>query len=104
LQEDNTGDLLVIAKKADRYYEAFVLSSDEDIEGFFNAFGISSTETNGILPKTTELTAEEKLQILFRQFIEKLIVDFPPTTELAEGARDIFFEAFTLVHDKNIIH
>ena len=96
LHENNVGDLLVIAKKADKYYEAFVLSSDEDIEEFFNAFGISSTETNGILPKSAELTAEEKLQILFQQFIERLTVDFPPTIELATGAREIFYEAFSL--------
>lgn|SRR5690554_1910951 len=99
LAEDNIGDLLVIAKKADRYYEAFVLSADEDIEEFFNAFGISSTETNGILPKSTKLTAEERLQLLFQKFIEKLIVDFPPTIELATGARNIFFEAFSLKRD-----
>ncbi len=96
LQDDNIGDLLIISKKADRHYEAFVLSSDEDIEGFFNAFGISSTETNGLLPKTNELTAEEKLRILFQQFLERLTVDFPPTVELATGARKIFFEAFNL--------
>jgi len=96
LREDNVGDLLVIAKRDNDYYEAFVLSADEDIEAFFNAFGISSTETNGILPKTTDLTAEKKLRILFQQFIEKLTVDFPPTNELATGAREIFFEAFNL--------
>ncbi len=99
LGDDNVGDLLVIAKIEGKYYEAFVLSSDEDIEAFFNAFGISSTETNGILPKSTELTAEEKLQLLFQTFIEKLTVDFPPTIELATGARKIFFEAFGLNHD-----
>ncbi len=96
LHEDNIGDLLVIAKKANKYYEAFVLSSDEDIEEFFNAFGISSTETNRILPKSTKLTEEEKLRFLFQQFIERLTVDFPPTIELATGARKIFFEAFGL--------
>ena len=99
LEEENIGDLLIIAKKSDKYYEAFVLSSDEDIEEFFNAFGISSTETNGILPKTTELTAEERLLLLFQQFIAKLTVDFPPTIELATGARNIFFEAFGLKTD-----
>lgn len=99
LEEDNVGDLLIIVKKEDKYYEAFVLSSDEDIEEFFNAFGISATETNGILPKTTELTAEERLLILFKQFIERLTVDFPPTIDLATGARDIFFEAFGLKRD-----
>lgn len=96
LGDDNVGDLLIIAKKENKYYEAFVLSSDEDIEEFFNAFGISSTETNGILPKTTELTAEEKLLLLFKEFIRRLTVDFPPTIELATGAREIFFEAFGL--------
>ncbi|MDD2286295.1 MAG: type II restriction endonuclease [Paludibacter sp.] len=96
LQENNVGDLLVIAKKADNYYEAFVLSNDEDIDDFFSAFGISSTETNGIIPKTTELNTEEKIQLLFCQFIAKLNVDFPPTFDLASGARNIFFEAFHL--------
>lgn len=90
---------MIIAKKADKYYEAFVLSSDEDIEEFFNAFGISSTETNGILPKTNKQTAEERLLILFQQFIEKLVIDFPTTIELATGARNIFFEAFGLRKD-----
>ncbi len=96
LGENNVGDLLVIAKKTDKYYEAFVLSSDEDIEEFFSAFGISSTETNRILPKSTELTVEVKLKRLFYQFIQRLTVDFPPTISLATGAREIFYEAFDL--------
>jgi len=96
LQDDNIGDLLIISKKTDKYYEAFVLSSDEDIEGFFNAFGISSTETNGLLPKASNLTVEDKLRILFQQFLVRLKVDFPPTIELATGAREIFFKAFDL--------
>jgi len=98
LQDENIGDLLIISKKADKYYEAFVLSSDEDIESFFSAFGISSTETNGLLPKTSELAAEDKLRLLFRQYLEKLTVDFPPTIELATGAREIFFKAYNLTH------
>lgn len=98
LQDENIGDLLIISKKADRYYEAFVLSSDEDIESFFNAFGISSTETNGLLPKSSKLTAEDKLRLLFKQFLEKLTVDFPPTIDLATGAREIFFKAYNLTH------
>lgn len=101
LQEDNVGDLLILAKRSEKYYEAFVLSKDLDIEEFFNAFGISSTETNSILPKTTEPTAEEILQELFQKFIEKLTVDFPPTIELATGAREIFLEAFH--SNKNIV-
>ncbi len=32
LQDENIGDLLVLCKKSDSYYEAFVLQSDEDID------------------------------------------------------------------------
>ncbi len=96
LKEDNVGDLLILSKRDHKYYEGFVLSSDSDIEDFFDAFGISSTETNAILPKSTEPTAEEKLHDLFLSFIKKLDVDFPPTVELARGAREIFFEAYNL--------
>lgn len=96
LKDENIGDLLVIAKREDKYYDAYVLSSDEDIDGFFNAFGISSTETNGILPKESVLTTEERLMILFEEFIKSLTVDFPPTIELAINARRIFFKAYNL--------
>lgn len=102
LTDENVGNLLIVTKVDSEYYEAFILASDEDIEEFFTAFGISSAQTNGILPKTTELTAEEKLLILFRAFIAGLTVDFPSTLELATGARNIFIEAFHKT-DKDVL-
>ncbi|MFW5887736.1 MAG: type II restriction endonuclease, partial [Bacteriovoracia bacterium] len=99
LTEDNVGNLLVVSKISSEYYEAFVLSRDEEIDGFFDAFGISSTETNKILPKTTEISLEERLLELFRQFINNLNVDFPPTIQLANGAREIFFNAHKLTQN-----
>lgn len=102
LTDENVGNLLVVTKVESEYYEAFILSSDEEIEEFFSAFGITSAQTNDILPKTTELTAEEKLLMLFRAFIAGLTVDFPPTFELAAGARNIFIDAFNKT-DKNVL-
>lgn len=93
-EEHNIGDLLIISKKEDRYYDAFVLSSDDDIEDFFNAFGISSTETNQFIPKNSQQKAEDLLLGLFQQFMEKLTEDFPSTAILASGARTIFTEAY----------
>src|SRR6056297_1478099 len=93
LTAENVGNLLIVTKREVDYYEAFVLSSDVQIEEFFDAFGISSTETNGILPEKSELSIEDKLSQLFQKFIERLEIDFPPTQILAKGARDIFFEA-----------
>lgn len=96
LQEDNIGNLLIIAKIEDKFYQAFVLSKDEDIDDFFDVFGISSTETNGLLPKTANLTVGVTLEQLFAEFIKNLTVDFPPTIELATGAREMFFKAHSL--------
>jgi len=96
LHDENVGDLLVLSKIEDKYYDGYVLSEDKDIEDFFSAFGINSTETNGILPKTSFVSAEQKLQLLFKQFIEKLTMEFPPTIALANGARNIFWEAYNL--------
>jgi EcoRII C terminal/Restriction endonuclease EcoRII, N-terminal len=99
LQEENVGDLLIVCKSSKDYYAAFVLSSDEDIEDFFTAFGISSTETNCLIPKTRHLSSKEKLVELFQKYIESLIVEFPSSTEVALTARKFFTEVFS--HDES---
>lgn len=88
LTDDNVGDLLIISKKGEEYFEAFVLSSDEDIESFFAALNISSTETNGIIPKQIEETIEKRLIQCFFEYIQSLEVEFPPTIDLATNARN----------------
>ncbi|NBC82739.1 MAG: restriction endonuclease [Bacteroidetes bacterium] len=111
LNEWNIGDLLVISKKDEYYYEGYVLTSDEDIEDFFDAFGVSSTETNKILPKSDELAVEDKLFFLFESFLNRLEEYFPPTNVLAKAARDIFIKTYHLTNtsvlnkpDKEVIN
>ncbi|MEF3078087.1 type II restriction endonuclease [Winogradskyella poriferorum] len=94
LTDDNVGDLLIISKKSIDYYEAFVLSSDDDIEDFFAALNISSTETNGIIPKQSEQTAEDNLITCFLKYIKTLTVDFPPTLEIASSSRKCYINAY----------
>jgi hypothetical protein len=93
LSDEYIGALMVLTKKADKYYEGFILSTDDEIEEFFNAFGISATETNCILPVTSIQSVETRFQLLFQEFIDGLKTDFPPTISLAENARRIFFQA-----------
>ncbi len=90
------GDLMVVVKKGNHFYDAFILSSDEDIEDFFSAFGISATETNSLIPKTRELTAENILLKLFQEYINGLKVDFPKAEEVSANARNIFNKAFNI--------
>lgn len=94
LTDDNVGDLLVISKKGKEYFEAFVLSSDDDIESFFVALNISSTETNGIIPKQQEQTTEDKLVQCFLRYIDSLAVEFPPTIDLATTARNCYLNSY----------
>ncbi|MFA6058666.1 MAG: type II restriction endonuclease [Taibaiella sp.] len=88
--DENVGDLLVMTTKDKKYFEAYVLSSDDDIEGFLTALNISSTDINGIIPKQFEQTLEEKLLSCFSSFINTLKVDFPPTIDLATNARNCY--------------
>lgn len=96
LADENIGDLLIICKKTDDYYEAFVLHTDEDIDDLFAALNISSNNTGGIIPKTFETSAEDRLYQCFIAFLKSLKVDFPTTYELATNARECYNNAFTI--------
>jgi len=50
LSDDNVGDLLVICRKSQDYYEAFVIQRDEEIEMFFASLNLTINDTNIILP------------------------------------------------------
>src|SRR5690606_21402511 len=72
LADENIGDVLVLSKISDNYYEAYVLQSEDDIETFFNAFGISANEANRIIEKRISITAEDKLLACFNAFIKSI--------------------------------
>ena len=55
LTDENVGNLLVISQQAPAEYEAFVLSSDDDIEDFLAAFNLSIEDTNQLLNAREEL-------------------------------------------------
>lgn len=94
LNEENTGDLLIISKVEDNFYEAYVLSSDEDIDDFLASLNISSTDINGIIPRQFEESAEDKLLQCFQAFLKILKVDFPTTIELASNARNCYIGSY----------
>ena len=100
LSDDNVGDLLVLSKLSDSYYEAFVLQKDEDIEDFFSNLNISSTETNRLIFKK-HADPDEILSNCFHEFINKLNVDFPSTFEIAKTARTCY-NVSNRINDKQI--
>lgn len=96
LQDENIGDLLIIAKTSNDFYEAFVLQTDEEIEDFFAELNISTTDTNGIIPKQFEQEAEDILLQCFEAYIKSVKVDFPPTVDLASNARNCYLGAYKI--------
>lgn len=96
--EDNVGDLLVIAKHSEEDYSGFVLSSDEDIEGFLSYFNLSPDSTNQLININRTTTAENRLQALFNKFVEQQN-DFPETRIMADGARNCYNGANSISAD-----
>jgi hypothetical protein len=96
LQDQNIGDLLIISKKSDDFYEAFVLQTDEDIDDFFAELNISTTDTNRIIPEQFEQSAEDILLNCFKAYINSTTIEFPPTAELAINARNCYLEAYNI--------
>lgn len=94
LQDENIGDLLILSKKSNDYYEGFVLHKDEDIDDFFAALNLSTTDTNGIIPKQFEQAAEDILSNCFRVYVNAVNIDFPPSYDLATNARNCYINAY----------
>jgi hypothetical protein len=98
-EEDNVGDLLVLAQENKEYYYGFVLQTDEDIDDFFAYFNLSPENTNQLIDVTPQVR-EERL----RQFIIERISQyssFPDTSQMAELARSIYNQVYH-VTDKAI--
>ena len=45
----STGDVLVLSKVKDIYFKAFVLKTEDEIENFLNAFGLSPVDSGSII-------------------------------------------------------
>lgn len=88
LKPDQTGTLFVFSQQSEHDYSGFFLETEDEIEEFLNAFGISPTETNSLIdigkiqPKTQE-------RIAIQEFINGLSEEFPSSEKMSEAARSI---------------
>ena len=88
LKHEYTGALLVFVKWTDTDYSGYVLNSEDDINQFLEAFGISPTETNQLI-EVEQVNPEAQEQIAMQEFIRSLTVDFPDSVEMSAAAREI---------------
>lgn len=99
LQPDYTGSLFVLIQFATDVYHAFVLDTEDDIEAFLGATGLTVTQTDRMIGQSAHGVMAEQEAI--RRFIACLTVDFPPSDIMSLTARRIMSSAYD--HDEFVI-
>ena len=95
LQDDNVGDLLIIAKYTEEDYEGYVLNADKDIDEFFATFNLSPDETNQLIDVSGIIQPNKKIELMMEMFAS-MYDTFPETRQMAKGARDCFNQAYNI--------
>ena len=98
LQDDNVGDLLIIAKFTEEDYVGYVLSSDEDIDDFFATFNLPPDETNQLIDASGIVLPDDKIAQLLLEFVNRF-KSFPETKTMATGARYCFNRAYNIADE-----
>ncbi len=84
-----TGALFVLTQQGEDRYSAFFLETEDDIEQFLGAFGLSPTETNCLIERGG-LPAEAQEELAIWEFVNSLSGDdFPQSSIMSAAARDI---------------
>ena len=96
---EHTGDLFVLTKISEEEYSAYILSSEDEINDFLDAFGLGPSETGHIIPKE-DIKLDAQVELALLQFISSLQVDFPASVEMSSAARMIYNRIFD--HEENI--
>lgn len=82
LKPDHTGDLVVICKRNEESYEAFVLSDDSAIQLFLDAFSLAPTETNRLVSTGRDAGQNQEKELLDTFYME-FNGEFPSTKIMA---------------------
>ncbi|MBR6229852.1 MAG: restriction endonuclease [Eubacterium sp.] len=93
LRPDYTGALFVLIKEDDENYLGFIFNTDDDIQTFLDAFGLTPSETNR--PIEINKLCLENLEIkAIDAFIDGLDVAFPTSYDMSYAARIIQYDVY----------
>lgn len=93
LQDDNVGNLLVLVQDDSEDYSGFVLSADDDIDGFLAYFNLSTEDTNQLIGSVSRVNLNERLEKLLNDIISAH-EDFPSTIDMGDAARNFYNKVF----------
>lgn len=93
LSSEYTGALFVIVKDSEQDYRGYLLNTDDDIEQFLDAFGLTPAETNRPI-EINRVNPEVREKQAIDSFIDTLKVDFPASDEMSHAARIIQYQVY----------
>ena len=93
LRPEYTGALFVMVKDSPENYHGFIFNTDEDIEEFLDAFGLTPAETNRPI-ELNRVNPEVREKNAIDVFIAGLKVDFPSSAEMSKAARLIQYQVY----------
>ena len=85
--------LFVLVKDTEDNYRGYLLNTDDDIELFLDAFGLTPAETNRPI-EINRVSPEIREKQAIDSFIETLKVDFPASAEMSQAARIIQYQVY----------
>lgn len=88
LGDEHVGDLLILSQQTATDYDGYVLSEDEDIDGFLAFYHLSPDDTNQLIAKGPKAPGSD-MDALIDRFVSGHN-DFPDTAAIAAAARDCF--------------
>lgn len=88
LTSEYTGALFVLVKNNEENYLGFVLNTEDEIDQFLDAFGLTPAETNRLISGHF-LRPEAHETVEIDQYIASLEEDFPSSEEMSAAARRI---------------
>ena len=91
LRPEFTGALFVLIKETEEDYKGYVLNTDDEIQEFLSAFGLTPAETNRLID-TDRADISIREQTAIDSFIASLDVEFPASQMMSTAARLISFE------------
>lgn len=93
LRPEYTGALFVLAQFSDVDYEGYVLNTEDEMQQYLEAFGLTPAETNRPVEiNRTDPAVKEKKEI--DSYIRGLAEDFPASAEMSAAARLIHFSVY----------
>ena len=90
LNAEYTGALFILSGSYQDFYHGYILNSEDDINEFLGAFGLTPAETNRLI-ESGKIDASIREENAINQFIGGLTEEFPASDVMSSAARKVVY-------------